>query len=77
MINLRYGGEKFSSVEHILIIFLAHIVFVQADSAAADKEGLVAGADTDQAASQAARAEPQQHGGRHAQAGQGVPQVSE
>ena len=51
------------------------LLIVQADSAAADKEGLVAGADTDQEAGQAARAESQQHGGRHAQAGQGVPQV--
>ena len=51
------------------------LLIVQADSTAADKEGLVAGANTDQEAGQAARAEPQQHGGRHAQAGQGVPQV--
>ena len=52
-------------------------VFVRADSAAVDKEGLVAGGDTDQAAGQAPRAEPQQHGGRHAPPGQGVSQVAE
>ena len=51
-------------------------VFAQADSAAVDKEGLVAGGDTDQAAGQAPGAESQQHGGRHAPAGQGVSQVA-
>ena len=52
------------------------LLYLQVDSVAADQEGLVAGVDTDQAAGQAAGDEPQQHRGRHPQAGQGVSQVA-
>ena len=48
---------------------------LQVDSVAADKEGLVAGVDTDQAAGEAAGDESQYRGHRHPQAGQGVSQV--